>query len=534
LSAAPNSLTFAFQQNGQQPSVQTVRLTTSGTAQDSLDYSIVNDINVPWLTASGPGPAPATLTVSVNPAGLQPGTYQGTITLQSPLAGNNPLAIPVTLTVSAAPTINASPQSFSVTYRQLDPAPGPILLSVTSSSANFTYSADVASGAWLTVLGIAPRTIAKTPSTVQIGINPAGLNPGTYQGSIVLMSSTAGNNPPSVPVTLNVPAAATLSVQPQQLTFNLTQNVDTGATTSVGVSSDSPVSFTVAANTGSGGNWLSVQSSGTQTPSTLTVSVGSTGLALGTYHGSITLTSAQAGNSPVVIPVDLTISAQRRLTVFPTQLTYFYQLQSGPFPTIQFVLVGTTDHLQASVTATVSTTSGGNWLSAGHGVTTPQVLEVSADPSGLIAGNYSGTVTLTSPGYVPAIIPVTFRIVSAPVLSVQPTTLSFSYQQNGSTPPAQSVMVGPSIPPLPFTASIAPGASWLSVTGGGLTSGSISVSVNPQGLMPGMYSGTVMVSSAIRNRGQQSGAHSRAIDGYGRSCPLHNACFAQLHLPAGW
>jgi hypothetical protein len=370
---------------------------------------------------------------------------------------------------------------------------------VASSGDNFSYSADIASGEWLKILSVAPsaRAAGQTPSTVQLGINPAGLTPGTYQGSILLTSAAAGSDPVSVPVTLIVQPAATLSVQPQQLTFNLTQNVDTGGSASVGVSSDSPVNFTVAAATASGGNWLSVQSSGNQTPASLTVSVVSAGLSPGTYQGSITLTSAQAGNSGLVIPVSLTISAQPRLTVFPSQLTYFYQLGSGPFPTNQFVLVGTTDHLQASVTASAATTSGGNWLSAGHGITTPQVLTISADPSNLAAGNYAGTVTLTSPGYVSATIPVTFRVVSAPVLSVQPTTLSFSYQQNGSAPPAQSVNVGPSSPPLPFIASIAPGASWLGVTGGGLTSSSISVSVNPQGLTAGNYSGTVMVSSLV-------------------------------------
>src|SRR5205807_1746555 len=194
--------------------------------------------------------------------------------------------------------------------------------------------------------------------------------------------------------------------------------------------------FTVSSATASGGNWLSVLSSGTQTPASLDVSVASTGLAPGTYQGAITLTSPQASNSPLVIPVTLTISAQPRLVVFPTQLTYVYQLSSGPFPSKQFILVNTSDHTQASVTASATTTSGGNWLSAGHGVTTPQVLEVTADPSGLTAGNYAGTVTLNSPGYAPVTIPVTFRILNAPALNVSPTVLSFSYQQGASVPQA--------------------------------------------------------------------------------------------------
>jgi hypothetical protein len=88
LSAVPNSLNFSFQQFGPQPAVQTARVTTSGTALDSLDYTIVNDPQALWLIASGPGPAPATVTFSINTSGLLPGTYHGTITLQAPAAGN--------------------------------------------------------------------------------------------------------------------------------------------------------------------------------------------------------------------------------------------------------------------------------------------------------------------------------------------------------------------------------------------------------------------------------------------------------------
>jgi uncharacterized protein (TIGR03437 family) len=497
LTAQPNSLSFSFQQNGPQPALQTVHLDTSGT--QSLDYTIVPDANASWLSATGPGPAPSTLTVTVNPAGLQPGTYQGTITLSAPTAGNNPFTIPVTLTVSAAPTIVASPVSLAVTYRQLDPLPTPVTLGVTSSGNNFAYTADVSpAGSWLSILGIAAaaRTAGQTPSTIQISINPTGLAVGTYQGSVILMSATAGNDPLTVPVTLTVLAGATLSVQPQQLTFSLTEGVDTGASGSIAVSSSPAVSFTPSAQTTSGGNWLSVVSSGAQTPATLTVSVQSTGLSPGTYQGSITLTSAQATNSPVVIPVTLTISVQPRVTAFPAQLSYFYQLLSGPLPSNQFVVIGTSDQTQAPVTLSTATTSGGNWLSATHGITTPGVAQITVDPSGLAAGTYAGTVTLTSPGYASITIPVTFRIVSAPVLSVQPAQLTFSYQQNGSAPTPQSVTVTSSSTSLSFSAAPAPGASWLSVTGGGLTPSDFSVSVNPQGLAPGSYTGTVMVSSA--------------------------------------
>lgn len=498
LTAEPNSLNFSFQQNGPALKPLIVQLGSTGTPPASLDFTILPDSNATWLSATGVSPAPSSLTVSVNPAGLQPGTYQGLVKVAAPLAGNSPFTIPVTLTVSAAPMLVASPQSLSVTYRQLDPLPTPIAFGVASSGDNFGFSADVSPPAsWLSVAGIGPGTTAvgQTPSTIQISVNPTGLAPGTYQGSIVLMSASAGNNGLTVPVTLTVQPAATLTPQPQQLNFNLTEGVDTGGASSIAVSSDSPVAFTAVPQTASGGSWLSVLSSGAQTPATLTVSVQSAGLAPGTYLGSITLTSAQAANSPVVIPVTLTIAVQPRLTAFPTQLTYFYQIPGGPLPPDEFVLIGTSNLMQAPVSLSAATASGGNWLSAANGVTTPGLARISADPAGLAPGTYSGSVTLTSPDFSSIIIPVTLRIVTAALLSVQPGQLTFSYQQGGSVPAPQSAAVISSGVPLPFNVATAPGASWLAVTGGGPTPSNFSVSVNPQGLAPGSYSGAVMITS---------------------------------------
>jgi hypothetical protein len=57
-------------------------------------------INADWLSCNpGSGTGPALVTVSINPSGLLPGTYYGTITLAVPQAGNSPQVVNVTLIV---------------------------------------------------------------------------------------------------------------------------------------------------------------------------------------------------------------------------------------------------------------------------------------------------------------------------------------------------------------------------------------------------------------------------------------------------
>ncbi len=73
-------------------------------------------------------------------------------------------------------------------------------------------------------------------------------------------------------------------------------------------SSSGSVNFAAFA-TSSPGNWLSLNpTSGNSTPATFSVSVNPTGLSGGTYSGSITINVPSAANSPLNIPVTLTIA----------------------------------------------------------------------------------------------------------------------------------------------------------------------------------------------------------------------------------
>ncbi len=78
---------------------------------------------------------------------------------------------------------------------------------------------------------------------------------------------------------------------------------------SIGVtSSDAALSFSAAAKTTSGGNWLSVATPATVTPAALAVVIDPSGLAPGNYSGSVTVTALSAGNGPQELSVRLLVA----------------------------------------------------------------------------------------------------------------------------------------------------------------------------------------------------------------------------------
>jgi len=107
IQVSPASLSFSAVSGSSSPSAQTVNIINSGTT-GVLNWSLSN--NATWLTLTPKvGTTPGSFTVSVNPTGLLPGTYNEEITVSATGATNTPQTIPVTLTISPAPfTITAT------------------------------------------------------------------------------------------------------------------------------------------------------------------------------------------------------------------------------------------------------------------------------------------------------------------------------------------------------------------------------------------------------------------------------------------
>jgi uncharacterized protein (TIGR03437 family) len=264
--------------------------------------------------------------------------------------------------------------------------------------------------------------------------------------------------------------------------------------------------FSISATTAKGGNWLSLlTSTGSQIPNNtvlngnqnITVAVNPTGLASDTYTGTITVQAGLA--TPQTVPVTLVVGSG--ITATPQILTFQYQ--TGGTNTPKTVHVTSTGG-QISVTASATTQSGGNWLSASFAngaatTNTPADLTVTINPASLQTGTYQGTVTLTPASGSPINIPVSVTVQITSMVSASPTTLSFTYQAGGTPPSAGSIQVTGNQSGLGFTATATTqsGVGWLSVSpASGTTPATLSVTATPGTLAAGTYTGTVTVAGA--------------------------------------
>lgn len=263
-----------------------------------------------------------------------------------------------------------------------------------------------------------------------------------------------------------------------------------------------PVNFTASASNAS---WLAppTPASGA-TPQSLYVQITpGTQLAAGTYNASITINSNTLFGGSLTIPIMFTLLPSNSVGVSPSGAQSFTELQGGALPApIALTLTETTS---ASYTTSITPgPAGGAWLQVSPSTGTlsagsPSTLNLSVAPNSLGQGGYSSTVTITFiPSTIPAITIFVSLTVSPPAagLVATPASLSFSYQTGAASPASQSVGISnAAVGSLPYAlGSISD--SWITVTQGtGNTPGTVSVSVAPQNLQPGSYTGSFTLTS---------------------------------------
>jgi uncharacterized protein (TIGR03437 family) len=540
-----SSVAFDYQISGANNLVsQTVTLSATGSA--AQPYSIVPSVNnnpsgSDWILvnpSSGtiPGGGSVPVTVSFNTydstAFTSAGTYTGSLAISTPTAILSTPTVPVSLLVSNFPLLSVPSSTLSFLYEVTGATPA--AQSVTADSTNvppssatgqmaITISA-TSTGNWLAV---APTsTFTGTPFSVSV--NPAGLNVGTYNGTITVSASGAGNAAQTISVQLTVANDAIPVFTPSASTglsfvYEIGKSQPSTQNLSIASSTGAALNYSVtAASTKCGGSWLSLSGgtsgsvSGTTTGS-ITAAVATTGLTAGTCDGAITVTATNAASgaaapgSPFTIPVTLYVSANPLLVTSVPSLSFTAQV-SGSAPAAQTITLSSTDPTAVlDYGLTFATTSGGNsWLfvgpDTGSTASGSNVLTVSVLPGLLSAGTYAGTITISATGSAtvansPLTIPVTFQVTSA-TLAANPTSLSFTQTVGAASPASQSLQISTNGSAVNFTAvasitqTVALIPTWLSVTPGtGTTPSTLTVSANGSNLPAGIYPGQVTVSA---------------------------------------
>ncbi len=389
--------------------------------------------------------------------------------------------------------------TFTATAGGANPAAQSLLVRHTGDTAKaFTVAVStITGGNWLS----ASAGNGATPARLNILATPQGLGPGVYSGTVLINS--AGVPSARVDVTLNVVSAAQLSASPSTLSFLRQLGSDAGVTEQLIFvnSSGSPATLSVTPSTTDGGSWLQASATASTTPGVVAVRINPAGLAAGSYNGSVAI--AAQGLATLTVPVSLTVSSSPFLQLDQPSLS-LAAVRTGAAVTQSIALTPSTGALPFTVN--VSTASGGNWLIVTplNGAA-PGNLDVSANPSGLPPGLYSGTIQLSVPGAAnPTInIPVTFTVTDFPVVSVNQRSLTATVSIDPTRPAAiqelTPIQVSATTSGTTFTVSTTTqnGGAWLAAgPASGATNGTITAVVDTTGLASGTYRGAIQVNGA--------------------------------------
>lgn len=311
---------------------------------------------------------------------------------------------------------------------------------------------------------------------------------------------------------------ASLSFTPGNPTSHELCLVNLGAATAV--------RYTATAAVTSGLDWLQVtpasgtvpSSTFTCSASTLQVQVARGALAPGKYNGTVTITPINLGDAPpLVVPVSFTVPGNTPLQVARQSVPVGANLESVSFN----YEMGTS----VPPPQTISILSGGARLIAFSATLDPGAPWVEIDPNGTLlstpagitlrltpasstlpSGYYGATINVSAPeaSNPDCSIFVTLYITQGPqlILGIEPTT--FHYQIGGPNPPTQTITATTTGEPISFSGSaqVTTHQPWLQVSPTAGTSSATSpqaltITVNPEGLDPGVYTGFIDVSNMV-------------------------------------
>jgi uncharacterized protein (TIGR03437 family) len=204
LTATPASISVSQIQSTISTPVQRAFVVTSSVPVNFTAVATTQNGGSAWLSvnpAQGATP-PGAVTATINGGGLAVGTYVGNIAI-TPAGGGTPVNVAVSLVVTPPAVIVATPVPLSFTYQEGTALPASQTLALNSTGAQLSLTigtSTLSGGSWLSV---SPVSVA-TPSTIAVSVNPAGLTPASYQGSLNISASDASVAPLVVPVMLIV------------------------------------------------------------------------------------------------------------------------------------------------------------------------------------------------------------------------------------------------------------------------------------------------------------------------------------------
>jgi uncharacterized protein (TIGR03437 family) len=474
---SPNPVTITAAAGGSQQQLQVnLSSATAGTFTASMSGT---GLSVSGVSTTSTTPAAGYVIVYGNPFGLSSNTYSGSLYVTlTPISGSTvSQTISVTFTVGSSSIIPTSgivaPTSLTFAYQTGTAASSlalPLQNIVITGTETFSVSAPTyASGQTGGWLAAAPSSTTG-PATIWVSVSPTGLAANTTPYTATLSVTPAGAAPVNISVSFLVTASPVLIAYPGSLNFDYTAGgTPPNWTVWLNASDNSAMPLTVTTTT----NWLTVGTPGGPATNT-SVSVQGNNLSSlgnGIYNGSVTVTATGAVNSPVNVPVVLTVTGSTvtggGLTL--GNLSTFYATQGGGAPASQILSVGAS----TTTSYTANASSNGNWLSISPSgnlstASNPSLTVSVVNQSGLTAAGspYYGTITLASNGITQQ-VQVTLVLTSGGGggtgnVTVSTGALSFTYTVGGNAPAPQTLQVTSAQGSAGVLFTIQSSASWLS------------------------------------------------------------------------
>jgi len=278
--------------------------------------------NAPWLTVYDPLPeppyvTPKSLMLMVDTDSLPLGTYSDTILIE-PVAGGDSISfpevrVPVDINVySQAFEVVALPDHVEISIYQGDTTPNLGIVVYEQSGASLPFWAETLPGSdWLHIQY--PDTLAPfwyTPDSLYFDIFAGGLAPGVYADTIVIYDplDTIAWDDVKIPVILTVLGGETaLATIPTYYNFSLNYGDSLfGESLYVYEVHGQSINFWAFNKT----SWLEIDTMSSvplYTPELIYVNIRTAMLTPGFYADTIFVISSAADNSPLAVPVYLTV-----------------------------------------------------------------------------------------------------------------------------------------------------------------------------------------------------------------------------------
>ena len=177
------------------------QMTIKNSAGNSIPWTAT--VGASWCQLSAYyGATDQTISVTVDPAGMQPGNYETTITVMAEGAVNSPRNAVVRMTIAPnQPVLTLSTSSLSFIAKQYSYDPWPQAFSVLNTGqATLNWTLTTSSASWLSV---EPQS-GTAPTEVTVSCKTAGMSIGMHTATITVTAPGAVNSPATLTVNFEV------------------------------------------------------------------------------------------------------------------------------------------------------------------------------------------------------------------------------------------------------------------------------------------------------------------------------------------